>query len=500
MKLRVKTVSHFSPRIIHVEGIEVFDESDITRVFSEVIGTFRSSPKIISSCDENENPSKRTVELEPGILTGVNNDFGRDNKETTEFKYFAWELPKSEFQAFIKYANDPKPLEDCRGMVAKEGFMINNVEDGEIAEVAEKLEWIAATAYLDGLTHILTLYIRIKYDPPPNGNQLRRRESILEKAVEMYFLGLKGFSYKNPHCIVPSVPKVVSLSILVSEDFMIRLNKEFYGALQRGVFAINEEILEVLELIGYDGAGYPTVIRESKNLYQIIWQGGLARDGRTFYFVDFTDLDKFIVERLKHSLPLKANFLRGNTELISDILDYYSILFSFLNFYKAMKLDVLREDYVNFRSHLYEKFSVLTAKKYNKIFLELLRTLAKLQKFQAELDEILKRFLGGLTVSRRFNSPEIALSQFNLFDSVNLADDESTTIPLTFFQSLILLKKRTKANMNLESNRLTESAEKTIALINSRIQISETRINTYIIVFTAILVVVAIISLFGLKL
>lgn len=499
MKSRVETVSHFSPRIIHVEGIEVFDESDTKRVFSEVSRTFKSAPKIISNWDENENPSNRTVELEPGTLTGVNNNFGRDNKETTEFKYFAWELPKSEFQAFIKYANDPKPLEDCREPVAKDGFIINNVEDGEIAETAEKLEWIAATAYLDGVTHILTLYIRIKYFPPPNGNQLPRRESILEKAVEMYFLGLRGFSYKDSPCIVPSVPKVVSLSILVSEEFMVRLNKEFYGALKRGVFALNKEILEVLKLIGYDGAGYPTVVRESKNLYQIIWQGGLARDGRTFYFVDFTDLDKFIVERLKHSLPLKANSLRGNTELISDILDYYSILFSFLNFYKAMKLDVLKEDYVNFQSHLYEKFSVLSAKKYNKIFLELLRTLAKLQKFQAELDEILNRFLGGLTVRRRFNYPEIAVSQFNIFDVVNLAEDESAATAFTFFQSLNLLRKQKKANMNLELNRLTDSAEKTIALINSRIQVRETRINTYIIGLTAILVVVAIIRLIGLK-
>ena len=73
----MKIAPHFDPKIIHIEGIEVFDKSDINRVLSEVSRTFKSSPKKISNLDENENPSKRTVELEPGIWTGLNNNFGR---------------------------------------------------------------------------------------------------------------------------------------------------------------------------------------------------------------------------------------------------------------------------------------------------------------------------------------------------------------------------------------------------------------------------------------
>ena len=495
----MKIAPHFDPKIIHIEGIEVFDESDFNRVLSEVSRTFKSSPKKISNLDENEKPSKRTVELEPGIWTVLNNNFGRDNKENKGFKYYTWELPKGEFQDFIKYANDWKPLEDCSEKVAKDGFIIDKVEDSEIACIVHKLKWIAATAYLDGLTHILTLYIRLNYIPPPNGNQLRRNEGVLEKSVEMYFLELKGFSYKISPCQVPSVPKVVSLSVLANDHFMVAFNKLFDGAIPNGAIALNEEILDVLRLIGYDGAGYPTVIKESKNLYQVIWQGGLARDGRTFYFVDFTDLEKFIVERLKHSLPQRANIIKGNTELISDILDYDSIWFSFLYYYKAVKLEALKNDYVNVRTHFYEKFRNLSTKKFNDIFLKMLTILASLQKYQADLNYIYEWFSNQLTVRRGISSPELAVSQFNIFDIDNLIEIERGAMPLTFTQSLILLRKREKTNMNLELTRLTETVEKTIALLSSRIQAKETRLNTYIIVLTLVSAVVAIITLFRFK-
>lgn len=495
----MKIAPHFDPKIIHIEGIEVFDKSDINRVLSEVSRTFKSSPKKISNLDENENPSKRTVELEPGIWTGLNNNFGRDDKENKGFQYLTWELPKGEFQDFIKYANDRKPLDDCREKVVKDGFIIVKVEDSEIACIAQKLKWIAATAYFDELTHILTLHIRINYIPPPNGNQLRRNESVLEKSVEMYFLELKGFSYKISPCLVPSVPKVVSLSVLASDHFMVAFDKLFDGAIPNGAIALDEEILDVLRLIGYDGAGYPTVIRESKNLFQVIWQGGLARDGRTFYFVDFTDLEKFIVERLKHSLPQRANIIKGNTVLISDILDYDSIWFSFLYYYQAIKLEDLKKDYVKVRTHLYEKFRMLSTKKYNEIFLALLTILASLQKYQADLDDIYEWFSKQLTVRRGLSSPELAVSQFNIFGIDNLIEIERGAMPLTFSRSLILLRKRKKTNINLELTRLTESVEKTIALLSSRIQAKETRLNTYIIVMTLVSVLVAIITLFRFK-
>ncbi len=54
--------------------------------------------------------------------------------------------------------------------------------------------------------------------------------------------------------------------------------------------------------------------------------------------------------------------------------------------------------------------------------------------------------------------------------------------------------------MDFELNTLTEYVDKTIELINLRIQTKETRWNSYLIAFTAILVLIGLISLFVLKL
>ena len=129
----------------------------------------------------------------------------------------------------------------------------------------------------------------------------------------------------------------------------------------------------------------------------------------------------------------------------------------------------------------------------------MLTILASLQKYQADLNYIYEWFSNQLTVRRGISSPELAVSQFNIFDIDNLIEIEKGAMPLTFTQSLILLRKREKTNMNLELTRLTETVEKTIALLSSRIQAKETRLNTYIIVLTLVSAVVAIITLFRFK-
>ena len=95
----MKIAPHFDPKIIHIEGIKIFDKPDINRVLSEVNHTFKSSPKKISNLDENEKPSKRTVELEPGIWTVLNNNFGRDNKE-----FFKKPPPKTFFMTSLSFS------------------------------------------------------------------------------------------------------------------------------------------------------------------------------------------------------------------------------------------------------------------------------------------------------------------------------------------------------------------------------------------------------------
>lgn len=493
-------VAPYNLRLLQVEGMEIFDLSKKELVFSKVNHTFKSLPIYISASDEKENPSKRMAEFKPGAFTGMIKAPGRQRKEYTDYKYFAWDLPEGEIQSFVKYANYGDPLKECEDLFVQSGFLIENTDDNEIAEISKKVEWISATADISESANNLKLYIRIKYVPPNSDVEVRRSKDILEKAVELYFLELKGFSHESSHCILPSIPKIVSLSVLCNDDFMGMIVKEFEKSSIKGGFALNDEIRKVLSLLGYGDAGYPSVINESKNLFHFIWQGGLSKDGRSYYIVDFTNLEKFINERLKHSLPVEAITIRGTTDLISDILSYISFWFSSLKFYQERNLDVSKKQYMSYYSYLIKYFDSLTTKKYNEIFLNLVKIQANLQTFQTELDAIFERLPGFSPFLLRLYSPEVAVAQLNIFDIANLREDERENMPLTFSQSLDLLRKRVNRDMNAILIKQMESVEKTITLINSRIQMKETRMNTYLIALTVILVLVAIIGLFGLKL
>ena len=318
--------------------------------------------------------------------------------------------------------------------------------------------------------------------------------------VEIYFLELNGFSHERSLCEVPSIPKVVSLTVMCDNNFMHHLVEEFDKVLLGKGFALTNEIHKILSLLGYDGTGYPSVIRESKNLYHVIWQGGLSLDGRTFYFVDFTDLEKFILEWKRHSLPQNVPAIRGTTDLISDILSYISFWFSFLKFYESRNLDILKKKYMVLQGDFIEKFHSILTRKYDKILLRLLEIRESLQKSQAKIEKIFEGLPGLSSFLLEFYSPEVAISQLNIFDAANLTEDERMNISLTLSRSLDILRRRASTDMNTKLSKLTESVEKTIALVNSRIQIKETRMNTYLVALTVILVLVAIISIFGLKL
>lgn len=490
----------YIPRTIHIEGMEIFDLSDIDRVFNQISKTFKSSPKYISISDEKENPSNRMTEIIPGTLSGTMKAPRKEEKESQNYKYFSWDLPKSEIQDFVKYANSKISLEQCEYFLTKSGFPMDKIEENEINEISRRVEWISATAYIQGPSDNLKLYIRIKYIPPTSEDELRRSKEILEKAVEIYFLELNGFSHERSPCEVPSIPKVVSLTVMCSNNFMGHLAEEFNKGLLGKGFALTNEIHKILSLLGYDGAGYLSVIRESKNLYHVIWQGGFSLDGRTFYFVDFTDLEKFILEWKRHSLPQNVPAIRGTTDLISDILSYISFWFSFLKFYESRNLDILKKQYMALQGDFIQKFHSILTRKYDKILLRLVEIRASLQKSQAEIEKVFEGLPGLSSFLLEFYSPEVAISQLSIFDAANLTEDERMNIPLTLSRSLDILRRQANTDMNTKLSKLTESVEKTIALINSWIQIKETRMNTYLVALTVILVLVAIISLFGLKL
>lgn len=475
--------------------MEIFEKSNIKRVFSQVNQTFKSSPRRISILDEKENPSNRMTEINPGTLSGISKTPSKEEKVPTDFEYSSWDLPKSDFQDFVKYANSGKPFERCRNTIAQSGFLIDNVQENEITGISSRVEWISATAYIDGSINGLKLYIRIKYIPPLSEDELRRSIKVLEKAVEIYFLELKGFSHEMSPCMMPVVPKVISLSVFCSHGFMDMLAKEFNNSRSKGKFNLNGETKKVVSLLGYDGAENPSVICESENLYHVVWKRSFSQDSNTFFLVDFTDLEKFIVERKRHTLPIEASIIRGTTDLISDILSYVSFWFASLKFYESKNLDSAKALYIEIWDDFLKNFQSRLTKKDNKMLFKLVEIQTKLQKSQTYIEETFERLPEFYPFLLRFYEPEVPVSHLSIFESAKLTENERVNMPYTFSQSLDVLKRRENTDMKAKLSKLTESVEKTMALINSRIQIKVTKMNTYLVGLTAFLVSLAIINL-----
>lgn len=418
--------------------------------------------------------------------------------------YYSWDMKKSAFPDFIKYANSNKQLEKCTDIIQKYGFLKESIGADEITTIAGQVEWISAITFFDGMADKfidnLKLDIRIKYVPTLDENKLRRDRTILERAIEMFFMDLRGFSNEISPCIFPAVPKVVSLSVLCNDDFMSLILHKFENAPTEGGFDITDEIINALSLLDYDGKGYPSVIYESENLYHIVWEGGLSQNGRIFYFVNFTNKEKFIVERLKHSLPQNSPVVRGTTDLFSDILSYVSFWFSSAEFYKSRWLYIPKRHYEQQRDYFLRNLRTLKMKQYNGTFLSLLGIQGNLRKFQVGKESFFEGFAELESPIVNIYSPEIPVVPPNVFDTLYLKKYHEDYASLTFSQSSDILKDKINRDIDSELNKLSEYIDKTIALINSRIQIKETRLNSYLIAFTSILVLIGLMSLFGFRL
>lgn len=489
-----------TPRILHIEGMEIFAISNSKRVFDKLNQTFKNMVKEIKISDEKENPSHRMAELSPGVWSGIAPHPKITKEENTDDVYYGWDMKKSEFPEFIKYINNTKPWDKCKDIHHKQGFLIEEIKDEEIMSIAGHVEWISAIAFFDILTDNLKISIRIKYVPTPDENNLGRNRIVLEKATEMYFLGLKGVAPEISPCVFPAVPKVASLTILCNDEFMSLLSNKFKQALSEGGFDMTDEILNILRLLDYDGKGYPSVIYESENLYHIVWEGGLSQNGRIFYFMDFTNKEKFIVERMRHSPPPNSPTIRGTTDLFSDILSYVSFWFYSAEFFSYRRLHRPKQFYEQIRDSFLKNLRTLTMKQYDNITPELLRIQGDLQKFQTDKESFLKRLAALESPILQVYSPEVPVEPTNIFDVLYQKKGDEDYKPLTLSQALDKLKNKINEEMDSKLNLLTEYVDKTITLVNARIQIKETRLNSYLIFFTAVLVLIGLISLFGLKL
>ncbi|WP_298277100.1 hypothetical protein [Ferroplasma sp.] len=495
----IQNIRH-TPRILHIEGMEIFAISNSKRVFDDLNQTFKNKAKEIKISDENENPSHRMAELSPGVWSGITPHPKITKEENTEGVYYGWDMKKSEFPEFLKYINNTKPWDKCKDIYHKQGFLIEEIKDEEIISIAARVEWISAIAFFDILTNNLKLSIRIKYVPTSDENNLRRSRIILEKATEMYILGLKGSAPEISPCVFPAVPKVASLTILCNDEFMSLLSNKFKQAILEGGFDMTDEILNILRLLDYDGKGYPSVIYESENLYHVVWEGGFSQDGRIFYFVDFTNKEKFIVERMRHSPPPNSPTIRGTTDLFSDILSYVSFWFYSAEFFSYRRLHRPKQRYEQIRDSFLKNLRTLTMKQYDNITLELLGIQGDLQKFQTDKESFLNRLAELESPILDIYSPEAPLGPTNIFDILYQKKGDEDYKQLTLSHALDKLKNKIKEEMDSELNLLTEYIDKTIALINARIQIKETRLNSYLIFFTAVLVLIGLISLFALRL
>ena len=179
--------SPYIPRILHIEGMDIFNASNANKILSALDQRFKTERKKIKFSDESENPSERMAELTPGAWSGtiLHSKIAKDGDDDGE--YYAWDMKKSDFKDFI--SKSKKEL--CREIIQKFGFLILDLGDDDITDIAGRVEWISAIAFFDGiagkLIDNLKLEIRVKYVPASDEDTLRRDRTILERAVEMWF-------------------------------------------------------------------------------------------------------------------------------------------------------------------------------------------------------------------------------------------------------------------------------------------------------------------------
>ena len=486
-------------KTIHVEGLEIFYLKDIERVFLHLDRAFKSPPQYIDILDEQENPSNRMTEIDHGYWIGSHRYQLYENGNDIDEKYFIWDMPKDAIKDFVKYVNYDKPWKQCKEVLFKHKLLKEKVDEQEIEDVTQKVDWISATAKIDKSEDVLLVYIRIKLLPASSDSKTRKYKDVLEKAVEMYFHDLNGFSHDRYPCFYPSVPKVISLSVLCNNNFINLISDELETALTEGKFNITMEIRKILNILGDEVFGNLSVIKESEYTYQFIWQRTGNQYGQVFYFVDFTIQERLIIDRLKHSLPKNAPGIRGTTDLISDILSYVSYFFTYLKFYRYNRFELTKNRYSKVRGEFIRNFHTLTTKKYDKILLDLLEIETILQKYLSDLNEKRNELTDFDSFYLRLHSPEVAVSHSNIFEVLLFVDDKGYNQSLTLDQSLTDLNKRLSDQLNSDMSNLSEAVEKTIQLVSTRMQMKSAKMNAYLIAFTAILILVGLTGLFGFK-
>ena len=496
-------MSSNNPKIIDVEGMEIFEENSLEKIFTQVSTTFQSPPKLISKYDPIENPSERTVELKKGYKTGISLT-PKDDKiaGTDKLKYYIWDMTENLFQSFLKYVNSEKPFENCEYIVAKTDFEMDHLQDDEIYSLSKMIEGIYASAYITGSPWHLRLYIRIQLNPSVKVKfDLKRCVKIFERTVEIYFHELKGLSAEVSPCFTPAIPKVVSMSIIASDDFMKSFGKDFSDAISMTGLNIRRELLGLLEHLGYDGSGFPSVIRASKDLYYIIWQACHSNNGRSFYLVYFSNRSDLSAGRMKHTLPVELSSFSGSGDMVADSLSYISFWFSLLEFCKYKLLKPLQTKYtVTQQNSLNNALSYTTGKDKNAL-IKLLRIKGELHKLEGDLEKTFGRLNGfeSLYLSQ-FYFPELAVAPINIFDAAILTEKERKKLPITLSRSLQLESEKVKEELMADVKKIFENTERRIDLINAWIQLKLSRTNTLLILMTAALVLITIVGLFGLHL
>lgn len=324
---------------------------------------------------------------------------------------------------------------------------------------------------------------------------------ILERAVEMYFRELKGLSSEIFPCSVPSVPKILSLSVMANKKLMNFLREEFDKTMtSRKGFALKEELTVFLNMLGYDGNGFPSVIKESDNLFRIIWHGGFTRNDQTLHVADFTDEEKFIVGRKKHSLPVDSIMAGGTVDVISDGLSYTSFSFSLMEFVKTKVLASLKKEYREIQDSSLKYFLSYTTGKEKRQLSRLLKIETEILELQHVLEQHFNNRIGSYYLfMSQFYRPEVYMSGFSIFDRANMIDKGEETYPVTFMRSIGISYGNLKSELNNNLQKLLTNIEKSIELLNSRIQLKLTRMNLLLTLLTSFLFIIALIELFGLR-
>lgn len=490
----------FIPRNSNIEAVDSFDAPETESILESISRWFNGKPRKINRYDKNENPSERITEMTSGVYTGVDSlhdpTTPRLPSKRSAF-YYAWDMNTASVPTFLGFSNRRDLFKYCKNRIGLTGFLFEEISTDQLTETSERVKTVTCIAYYDETDDNLRVIVRASLDLTSSPiEKIKRTIQIVERTLEYFFVELRGFSAALSPCITPTIPKIVSLGIEAKRQLFEELQTKFISGYVDGNLPADWCSLELLQLLPYDGSGFPSVILDHGKIIHILWRGKAGRDCDVFYFIGISAESRLLCEPLRHALPAEYAMFSGGLDRTIEALEFVVTELLALRLLNKQTIPRLK----SFHKRIHSSISGSSSRLSTRIDENALHQLLGIDKKLLELHEVesefkQRHFNFNSTYIAKFYAPELPMLTQNIFDAAKAShsfEEKITTLSSAIkIEHDDILKSAGDAIQSLN-----ESVGHSIFILNSRIQITVTKWTVRLALFTLLLILITLLNLF----